>query len=110
MPTQTLIQGPRARPELDYFWLFSPAGVRTGRRRLPSDPGGASPSAIISDSALLDAPVAYVSFSPGSFPCGKSGHHPKPSDCGFVGHRHRRRRSWIRFQFQPSPETCSPLR
>ena len=69
MPTQTLIQGPPRQAGIGLL-LAILAGCEDGTAPSPSDPGGASPSAIISDSALLDASVAYVSFPPGSFPVG----------------------------------------
>ncbi len=45
-------------------------GCESGTAPSPREPVLASRSAIISDSAALDMPVAYVSFPPGSFPSG----------------------------------------
>src|SRR4029450_759749 len=70
MPTQTLIQAPPRQAGIGLLLAILAGGCEDGTAPSPGAPGGASPSAIISDSALLDAPVAYVSFPPGSFPVG----------------------------------------
>ncbi len=70
MPAQTLIQGPPRHAGIGLLLTILAGGCEDGTAPSPRDPGGASPSAIISDSAQLDAPVAYVSFPPRSFPVG----------------------------------------
>ena len=60
---------------------------------------GRAHRAIISDSALLDAPVAYVSFSPGSFAVGSRVTIQNRRTAASLGCRHCREVDWTRFQF-----------
>lgn len=53
-----------------FLVLILGGGCESGTAPAPNEPAQVSRSAIISDSAALDIPVAYVSFSPGSFPSG----------------------------------------
>jgi TolB protein len=70
MPVQTEIQWPAHQAGIGLLLAILASGCEDGTAPSPGDVGGTSPSAIISDSAFLDAPVAYVSFSPGSFAAG----------------------------------------
>src|SRR4030095_12757453 len=70
MPTPTLIQGPPRQAGTGLLLAIIAGGCESGTAPSPREPVLATQSAIISDSAALDTPVAYVSFVPGSFPAG----------------------------------------